>query len=203
MDEFLLNAGAGSVGAIAGIVIGSPLDVIKTQLQSGRAPPGSSAFSLFRATLAAPRTMFKGVGASAMSMAPNNFVMFGSYGSAIEALKLSRHSESWSHLQRVGFAGSVGGFLQSFVVSPFELVKVQQQTAVPGPDGRPPSALASVRLIVQQHGAAGLWRGATAHNLFFVLIYIARFVTVTCRSLGRSRARHSDIRRVITSPLTS
>ncbi len=106
-----------------------------------------------------------------MSMAPNNFVMFGSYGSAFEALKLSRHSESWSHLQRVGFAGSVGGFLQSFVVSPFELVKVQQQTAVPGLDGRPPSALASVRLIVQQHGAAGLWRGATAHNSCFDLHY--------------------------------
>ena len=160
MDEFLLNACAGSIGAMGGIVVGSPLDVIKTQLQSGRAPPGSSAASLFRTTIAAPRAMFKGVGASALSMAPNNFVMFGSYGSAMEALKLSAHAEAWSHLARVGFAGSVGGFLQSFVVVPFELIKVQQQTAAVAPDGRPPSALASVRSVVQQHGPAGLWRGA-------------------------------------------
>lgn len=156
MGEFLLNAGAGSIGAIAGIIIGSPLDVIKTQLQAGKAPAGSSAFSLFRSSLASPRVMFKGVGASALSMAPNNFVMFGSYGSAMEALKLSPLSESWSHLARVGAAGSVGGFLQSFVVSPFELVKVQQQT---NSEGRPPSALSSVRHIVRQHGPAGLWRG--------------------------------------------
>ncbi len=152
----MLNAGAGSIGAIAGIIIGSPLDVIKTQLQAGRAPAGSSAFSLFRSSLASPRAMFKGVGASALSMAPNNFVMFGSYGSAMEALQCSPHSESWSHLARVGAAGSLGGFLQSFVVSPFELVKVQQQT---NSEGRPPSALSSVRHIVQQHGPAGLWRG--------------------------------------------
>lgn len=156
MGEFLLNAGAGSIGAIAGIIIGSPLDVIKTQMQAGKAPAGRSAFSLFRSSLASPRAMFKGVGASALSMAPNNFVMFGSYGSAMEALQSSAHSESWSHLARVGAAGSLGGFLQSFVVSPFELVKVQQQT---NSEGRPPSALSSVRHIVQQHGPAGLWRG--------------------------------------------
>jgi hypothetical protein len=159
MDDFLLNAGAGSVGAIAGIVVGSPLDVIKTQLQSGKAPPGSSAFTLFRSALASPRAMFKGVGASAMSMAPNNFVMFGSYGSSMQVLKLNRHSESWSHIQRVGVAGSIGGFLQAFVVSPFELIKVQQQTVSVTPAVRPPSALAAVRSILQLHGAAGLWRG--------------------------------------------
>jgi hypothetical protein len=162
MDEFLLNAGAGSIGAIAGIVVGSPLDVIKTQLQSGKAPPGSSASSLFRSTLAAPRAMFKGVGASAMSMAPNNFVMFGSYGSSMEALKLSSSCESWSHIQRVGFAGSIGGFLQSFVVTPFELIKVQQQTVAVSPEVRPPSALESARSVLRQHGAAGLWRGASS-----------------------------------------
>jgi len=160
LDDFLLNACAGSIGAMGGIVVGSPLDVIKTQLQSGRAPPGSSAASLLRATIAAPRAMFKGVGASALSQAPNNFVMFGSYGAAMEALKLSSHTETWSHLAKVGFAGSVGGFLQAFVVVPFEFIKVQQQTAA-APDGRSPTALASARNVVRLHGATGLWRGSS------------------------------------------
>ena len=159
MDDFLLNAGAGSIGAIAGIIVGSPFDVIKTQMQSGRTPAGSSTLNLFRSFFSTPRAMFKGVGASALSMAPNNFVMFGSYGSAMDTLKSSSRSESWSHLQRVGLAGCIGGFLQSFVVTPFELVKVQQQTIALTPDGRPLSALASVRSVVRQHGPSGLWRG--------------------------------------------
>jgi solute carrier family 25 carnitine/acylcarnitine transporter 20/29 len=179
--SFLTDAVAGTVGGAAGVLVGSPLDLVKTRLQTQKASVGSppsppSLLHLLRAIVRdeGPRALFRGALAASLSQAPNNFVVFGTYGSALDFLvgmrgRGSGHSAapappSPPPLPTYGelyMAGTFAGLLQSFALAPFEHIKVQQQIQQQG-GGGPRSIREVVRSIVAARGSAGLFRGLVA-----------------------------------------
>ncbi|KAL4703033.1 hypothetical protein ACJJTC_000478 [Scirpophaga incertulas] len=141
---------AGCIGGCAGIVAGHPLDTLKVHVQSGRGSALECTKALLKGgTLA---TAYRGVGAPLGGIAVVNAIVFGTYGNTRRALP---NSES---LLAHGTAGAVSGFLQSFVLSPIELVKTRLQLAKPG-DGMPNGTLAGVRYIFRTGGFRALYRG--------------------------------------------
>jgi solute carrier family 25 carnitine/acylcarnitine transporter 20/29 len=134
LHEFVTHSVAGTLGAIVGVLVGAPLDVIKTRSQaSGSA--GGAGLSI-RALLAevarreGPAGFFKGSVVAALGQAPNNIIVWGAYGSALSFLAPSGRPSSSFHqpsLVDVSVAGCWAGLLQSLVLSPIEHIKVQQQ----------------------------------------------------------------------------
>lgn len=220
--DFFMDAFAGTLGGIAGVWVGSPLDVMKTRIQavSGEgifhhhSPKNNSSIITTRSlwivrtlqhTLANEgiRALFKGSLIASLGQGPNNFIVFGTYGATLDLLLAYRtttntdskrrntdstfsssSSSSSSSLPTVPtytelyLAGLTAGLLQSFALTPFEYVKVQQQLYFHRP-GDSPSSHSSfhssssssktslsmkecIREIINIKGPLGLFRGLAA-----------------------------------------
>lgn len=162
--SFALDAFAGSIGSIAGVYIGSPFDVIKTRMQ--RLGGSQSIVSAAKAMLRSegPGTFFRGAFVSSLGAAPNNAVTFGVSGWATKTMNLVNPvpPEDGISFLNIFLAGSWAGFSQSLVLSPFELVKVQQQ--IHQKDS--PNFFDTAKDIIRQGGVRrGLMRGWVATAL--------------------------------------
>ncbi|KDO28283.1 hypothetical protein SPRG_06334 [Saprolegnia parasitica CBS 223.65] len=144
---------AGTVGGVAGIVAGHPLDTIKVRLQT-QAQRGS-VVAAFRSIAAKEgfRGFYKGMVSPIVSNAPINAVVFAIYGQASRALAGDAPlSPGQQYL-----AGALAGLAQVTFSAPAELVKIQMQV-----DTRTSasSSFACARQIVRQHGVSrGLYHG--------------------------------------------
>ena len=184
MRNFLLDSVSGTVGGVLGVLIGSPLDVIKTRLQNGavlqqQSGGGGGVGRALRAVYGAEglRSLFKGSLTSALGQAPQNFVIFGTWG--LGKRVLGNHNVAGLADPRakeeldVFLAGSCAGLTQAVFIAPFEHVKVQQQLHMTGSLSM--SACAS-RLIASKGLVRGLgrgtlatlWRDAPTFGLYFV-----------------------------------
>jgi len=174
--DFCVDAVAGTIGGVTGVLVGSPLDVIKTRLQAGA--PGQTMMQVARQMIAkeGPGAFFKGSLVASLGQAPNNFLSFGHYGWALrlveEAHRRSLHLSPDDAFQRplwhVYIAGCWAGTTQSLALAPFEHIKVQQQlmvsstsaaaAAAGGSDsqGLSMTMSAAARAI---YASGGVWRG--------------------------------------------
>ena len=117
--------------------------------------------------------MFRGALTSAIGQAPINFVVFGTYGSAARSLERSNAAsfvgvpESHSKIFHAFLAGSYAGFAQSFLRSPVEHVKVQQQLICADSESPKcaPGTQDTVRAIFRAGGVRHLMRGWLATSL--------------------------------------
>jgi solute carrier family 25 (mitochondrial carnitine/acylcarnitine transporter), member 20/29 len=126
------------------------LDTLKVHVQSGRGSVLECTKNLLKGgTLA---TAYRGVTAPLGGIAVVNAIVFGTYGNARRAMP---NSDS---LMAHATAGTISGFLQSFALSPIELVKTRLQLAKPG-EGMPSGTLAAARYILQTGGFKALYRG--------------------------------------------
>ncbi|KAI4945178.1 hypothetical protein J4E91_008156 [Alternaria rosae] len=129
---------AGYVSGAAGIIIGNPLDLIKTRLQAGPSSQHVEATSpATTGAVAAPRgfkgqfenagTLVRGATAPILTYGALNALLFMTYNRTLTLLHDSPASPT--NYSKVFLAGATGG-LASFVVSaPTELVKCRAQVA--------------------------------------------------------------------------
>ncbi|XP_036272472.1 solute carrier family 25 member 45 isoform X2 [Pipistrellus kuhlii] len=117
---------------------------------------------------------FKGMSFPIASIAVVNSVLFGVYSNALLLLTATSHHErrlqppSYMH---IFIAGCAGGFLQTYCLAPFDLIKVrlQNQTEPRAGRGSPPpryrGPVHCAASILQEEGPRGLFRGAWALTL--------------------------------------
>ena len=142
-NEFWVDLWAGWIAGAASVLAVQPVDTTLTRMQATRLAPGvdGSARAALRVVLAegGARALWRGAAPMTAVIPAQNALLFAGYGagerwasrrtpkdgSAADA----SHSDQSSSLLPVFCGGVVGGVLQSFVVSPFELVKIRQQAS--------------------------------------------------------------------------
>ncbi|KAF1848603.1 mitochondrial carrier protein-like protein [Cucurbitaria berberidis CBS 394.84] len=158
---------AGYVSGAAGIIIGNPLDLIKTRLQAGPAakPPGIEATSATTtaAAAAAPQsftgqfdragTLVRGATAPILTYGALNALLFVTYNRTLALLHDSPASPT--SYAKIWLAGATGG-LASFVVSaPTELIKCRAQVST----DRHTTSWTIARDVWRKEGIRGLYYG--------------------------------------------
>jgi solute carrier family 25 carnitine/acylcarnitine transporter 20/29 len=112
MEHFIMGAISGSTG----ILLSHPIDTIKTNVQDGK----KISFN--------PRFLYRGIIPPFLGMGLEKAIVFGTYHNVSEKLKtIGLDSESHDHMDRI-LAGSIAGFVSSFVVTPIERLKILSQT---------------------------------------------------------------------------
>jgi len=112
IDDFI----AGWVSGVAGLALTQPVDFVLTRLQSGKVHSHhGSALGMFRGSLPLFATV-----------PMNNAMLMYGYGVGKSVGEAKGYGDS---LMPVFLGGCVGGFVQSFLQSPVELLKVRLQLA--------------------------------------------------------------------------
>ncbi|RIA82122.1 solute carrier family 25 protein [Glomus cerebriforme] len=124
---------AGYISGVAGLLVGSPLDVLKVRLQTasntnGRIQMSSSIRTLMEMKRAEGlSSLFKGVGSPIIGLALLNSILFASYGGIMRVFdeyNLKSSSPTLSQVYIAGFGAGIACFLAS---TPTELVKCRAQ----------------------------------------------------------------------------
>lgn len=175
---------AGTVGGVAGILSGSPLDVVKTRVQNSKEALRMA--DVIRSILKeeGAAAFFKGSLAAAASQVPNNAIVFGSwaYGRRTAAdMNLASHFGVTNDAEareaiHVFAAGSFSGTLQSMALGPFEHVKIQQQMFGTSQHARVHLSLTEcTKAMVAAGGFPKIFRGTAATLLRDGPVYGAYF----------------------------
>ncbi|CAI5736674.1 unnamed protein product [Hyaloperonospora brassicae] len=146
---------AGTIGGVAGIVAGHPLDTVKVQLQTSREVSVGVLRTLRRVVSSeGVAGLYRGLLSPILSNAPINAVVFGVQGQVVRGLQL-QHDRPLSSVEHF-VAGSSAGLVQVLFAAPSEHVKIQVQT---GAIGSHVSSLAAAKTICQTHGIRTLFKG--------------------------------------------
>ncbi|ETW03752.1 hypothetical protein, variant [Aphanomyces invadans] len=163
MKRAAIDYAAGCLGGVMGIIVGQPFDTIKVRLQT-HGSHYASPWHCARHTLQyeGVRGLFKGLVSPLVGSVPINAVVFGVHGSTLPILDKT----DTPSLSSIYYAGSIAGFVQSFIVAPTDLVKCQLQVqdgfqrggqrAFAGP-------IECIRHITAKHGARGMFQATLRH----------------------------------------
>jgi solute carrier family 25 carnitine/acylcarnitine transporter 20/29 len=197
----LMHACAGTVGGVAGIYTGNPFDVVKVRMQISHRSALSLAGELWARE--GIRGFFRGAAAVSLAQAPVNAVIFAANATTLRALERSSGAAPGAPaaMSSIVAAGCVAGLGQAFVLSPFELLKVQQQTTTPAGGGVPLSLSQTARSIVGALGPTGLFRGlmatiirdAPTFGLYFSSYEIAKRAGAAALGVGQGSAPPASV----------
>ncbi|KAH7491755.1 hypothetical protein PRIC1_002835 [Phytophthora ramorum] len=153
-EDIAKDLNAGTMGGVAGIVAGHPLDTIKVQLQTSRTA-GTGVLCSLRRVLSSDGAagLFRGVLSPVLSNAPINAVIFGVQGQMVRVLQ--QDGKAMTNTRHF-LAGSSAGLVQVLFAAPSEHVKIQLQTGAMGNEHR---SLAAGRTILRKYGMSTLFRG--------------------------------------------
>ncbi|XP_074285314.1 mitochondrial arginine transporter BAC2 [Silene latifolia] len=190
---------AGGFGGVAGVVAGYPLDTLRIRQQS---TTSGSAIGILRRLLAAegPSALYRGMGAPLASVTFQNAMVFQTYAILSRAFDKSYDPREPPSYKGVALGGFGTGALQSFILSPVELLKIrlqlQQKSHVGSSSEKGPVKLA--KSILKSEGVRGLYRGLTitalrdapAHGLYFwTYEYMRETLHPGCRKNGQETIR--------------
>nr|OQO16902.1 hypothetical protein B0A51_15382 [Rachicladosporium sp. CCFEE 5018] len=155
---------AGYLSGAIGIIIGNPLDLLKTRIQAGslRASPASplvASSATPRAPLNRWTALLRGAAAPILGYGALNALLFVTYNRSLALLSSSATGNDdstsvHSSLGAIWTAGAIGG-LATFVVSaPTELVKCRAQVSSP-----PKSSLLVAKELWSRGGIRGMYLG--------------------------------------------
>ncbi|GAM86564.1 hypothetical protein ANO11243_045780 [Dothideomycetidae sp. 11243] len=142
---------AGYLSGAAGIIIGNPLDLIKTRLQAGPSnspPPALNG----PASSSGLGTLVKGAAAPVLGYGALNALLFMTYNRVMFAMgddPAAPHS-----LGKTWAAGAAAGLATYVVSTPTELIKCRVQTS-----RADLSSLGAAREILRSEGVRGLYLG--------------------------------------------
>ncbi|KAK9130889.1 hypothetical protein Sjap_011376 [Stephania japonica] len=183
--EFLANSWgrefvAGGIGGMAGVVSGYPFDTIRVHLQQ---PSNTkSAFGLLCSIVSSqgPLALYRGMGAPFASVTFQNAMVFQVYAELSRALGASPNCNDAPSYKNVALAGVGTGALQSFLLSPVELVKIRLQLQTSQhlnnhQNHKPKGPVSVIKSIWKIEGIRGMYRGlvitvlrdAPAHGVYF------------------------------------
>uniref|UniRef100_A0AAV1V4W6 Mitochondrial carrier n=1 Tax=Peronospora matthiolae TaxID=2874970 RepID=A0AAV1V4W6_9STRA len=151
---------AGTIGGIAGVVVGQPFDTVKVRLQT-HSKHYNGALDCARQTLKHEGTLgfFKGMTSPVVGSAATNAVMFAVYEQTLKMI--ANDVLQAPTLTSVFLAGAVGGFWQTIPLAPAELIKCRLQVQ----DGRTSTQyrgpMDCIRHILKVKGTRGLFLGFT------------------------------------------
>ncbi|OXB60015.1 hypothetical protein ASZ78_001991 [Callipepla squamata] len=125
----LQDFAAGWVGGAASVVVGHPLDTVKTRLQAGQGYGNTlnCVLTVYRNESVAG--FFKGMSFPLASIAVYSSVVFGVFSNTQRLLGQLRHGDA-SHapvLVDVALASAVAGFISVGIGTPVDLVKIRLQ----------------------------------------------------------------------------
>ncbi|KAK4884421.1 hypothetical protein RN001_000692 [Aquatica leii] len=164
---------AGWAGGICGLVIGHPMDTIKTRQQA----KGLSFTKIFVDTYKHEGFLgfYKGFSVPFLTVGPSNAVFFFTYAEALKKLqiggkedivRLDINNPDWKW--NAGLAGIIGGFAQVLVTCPVELIKTVMQTSVMTGSKTPyvfHSTRDAIKGIYQYRGIFWFYRGCVSMML--------------------------------------
>ncbi|KAI8925454.1 mitochondrial carrier domain-containing protein [Entophlyctis helioformis] len=162
VDQFI----AGGLAGVAQVLVGHPLDTVKTRLQLGGAEfKGPMDCIVKTARHEGILGLYKGMAAPLVGVAFVNAVLFSAYGWCRNIQTADSQTVHQLSLSQIALAGAGGGIIQSFVAGPIELLKIrlQMQRAGKGAAAQYGGPLDVVRQLVRDHGIRhGLFRGTTS-----------------------------------------
>jgi Mitochondrial carrier protein len=125
-DLFVQDLICGSFGGLAYILTAHPLDSIKVRMQLERRPNINLRKIIMETyTHEGFSGFYKGMGSPLITIPLVNSIVFASYEFAKRCMGV-QHGEECTFNQSL-IAGMFGGFMNSFVLSPIELVKCRLQ----------------------------------------------------------------------------
>ncbi|KAF9320738.1 hypothetical protein BG000_003203 [Podila horticola] len=154
---------AGYISGVAGLIIGSPLDVLKVRLQAQGDASSSKHIPASKSSLTTMiqnegfRSLFKGITSPIVGLAGLNSILFASYSASMRFLETvsppppSLYAEQLQPLSHVFAAGFVAGVACFLVSTPTELVKCRAQVIAARLD--PNSSAAAQRAILSESGS--------------------------------------------------
>lgn len=185
---------AGGFGGIAGLVAGYPLDSIRVRQQNSKS---GSAFNVFRhvVTKEGPLSLYRGMAAPLASVTFQNAVVFQTYAMLSRTFDREIPANDPPSYKGVALGGTAAGAIQSLIISPVELMKIQlqlqsknnQATSLKGP-------IDVTKRIFRQEGLRGIFRGLTitvlrdahSHGIYFwVYEYTKEELQPGCRKNGQ------------------
>ncbi|KXT18843.1 hypothetical protein AC579_8238 [Pseudocercospora musae] len=162
---------AGYVSGAIGILVGNPLDIIKTKLQAGsskKSPELTSNPSAQSSTPTQRWTSFaRGAAAPILGYGALNAILFVTYNRSLSILQtgslstlpqdLPSHPPAWS----IWTAGALGGLATFIISAPTELVKCRAQVSNPPKS----SSWQVTQDLLKTSGIRGLYTGGTITSL--------------------------------------
>lgn len=167
---------AGCVGGSLGVIVGQPMDTIKTRQQNSNSTIAHTTLTLLRSEHG-HRAFFRGMAFPILTTGMVNCLLFGVYGNQLRDFqrKIRDRDERRAALPRhVFLAGTYAGLIQSFVASPVELIKIRMQC---GTTYR--NSFDCLRSIYRTEGVRGYFRGLFAtvcRDVFPYGIYMLSYV---------------------------
>ncbi|KAF7730835.1 hypothetical protein EC973_001353 [Apophysomyces ossiformis] len=162
----------GWIGGASGIIIGSPLDVLKARLQAPKVAPlvstGTGQTATSWETLKqlvvteGSGSLFKGVLSPVVGLAGLNAILFVSYGSIMRYFEQQQPLGTAPSLSHVYLAGCGAGIAGFFFTTPTELVKIQAQIS-----RIPKSTFQVTKEIFERNGLRGLLSNERANAGFY------------------------------------
>lgn len=167
---------AGCVGGSLGVIVGQPMDTIKTWQQRSNTTISNTILTLVRSEHG-HRAFFRGMAFPILTTGGVNCLLFGVYGNKLRDFQRNirdRDERKAALTRHVFLAGTYAGFLQSFVASPVELIKIRMQC---GMGYR--NSWHCLQTIYQAEGLRGYFRGLFAtilRDVFPYGIYMLSYV---------------------------
>jgi solute carrier family 25 carnitine/acylcarnitine transporter 20/29 len=151
---------AGYISGAAGILIGSPLDIIKTRIQAGTPSLGSTPTS-YTSQFSSAGNLIRGATAPILGYGALNALLFVTYNRTSTLLNSSTAGVP-VNLWTTWLAGAIGGLATWVVSTPTELVKCRAQIS------SSPTAASSwgiTKEIIRREGIRGLYFGGVVTAL--------------------------------------
>ncbi|KAG0357457.1 mitochondrial carrier domain-containing protein [Gamsiella multidivaricata] len=158
------------ISGVAGLIIGSPLDVLKVRLQAESSSAASSNMQANKNSLTSMiqnegvKSLFKGITSPIIGLAGLNSILFASYSASMRLFETlspptspthpssyTAARETYQPLSHVFAAGFVAGVACFLVSTPTELVKCRAQVIASQLD--PNSSAAAQRAILSESGS--------------------------------------------------
>ncbi|XP_077979304.1 solute carrier family 25 member 45-like [Glandiceps talaboti] len=190
---------AGLVGGSGGVIVGYPLDIIKTRLQT-QSVVAVKYNGIIDCAIKISRNesvfgFFKGMGFPLATVSLQSAILFGTYGNVLRKLSAWRGDgpNQPPRMTDIFIAGWVGGTVQLALLCPIELVKVRLQMQTHGrdtskvgqasPTYRGP--IHCIATIFKTEGIQGCYRGLIPHFWRDAPSYAVYFVIydVLCNKL--------------------
>ncbi|KAG5026042.1 hypothetical protein AAZX31_08G203100 [Glycine max] len=184
---------AGGFGGIAGIISGYPLDTLRIRLQNSK---NGSAFTILRQMVSreGPTSLYRGMGAPLASVTFQNAMVFQTYAVLSRVFDSSVFAKDPPSYKGVALGGTGAGVLQSLLISPVELTKVQLQLQNGGKMTESvKGSLTLAKNIWRKEGLRGIYRGlgltvmrdGPSHGLYFwTYEYMREQLHPGCRKSG-------------------